>query len=80
MKKIRKASLLTALAVATSIPVVAQTMNNFDEQAAKSLHANGSMNVVIIVIAVIISGLLIWLWRIDRKLVKLEHEKKDTKS
>ncbi len=41
-----------------------------------NLHANGKMNVVIAVIAVIIVGIGAWMWRMDRKIGKLEQQQK----
>lgn len=53
---------------------------SLDQNLYESLHGHGSLNVVFAVIAIIMSGLLIFLWRIDRKVAKLEKEMKERKS
>jgi CcmD family protein len=37
-----------------------------------TLYGNGKINVVVAVVAVIILGIGFWLWRMDRRLTKLE--------
>ncbi|MBL7954813.1 MAG: CcmD family protein [Flavobacteriales bacterium] len=39
-----------------------------------SLYGNGKINVVVAVVAVIILGIGFWLWRMDRRLTKLERK------
>jgi hypothetical protein len=53
---------------------------SLDIRIYNSLHSNGSMNVVFMVIAVILLGLFITLFRIDRKVSRLEEEIKGNKS
>jgi hypothetical protein len=54
----------------------ARAQNAAPDWLESNLHANGKMNVVILVIAVIILGLGAWMWRMDRKLGKLEARQK----
>jgi hypothetical protein len=69
----RKISLLTALFAVILLPAQV-TEKTLDQKIATSLHENGSMNVVFVVVAVILAGLFIGLWRLDRKVTKLEKE------
>lgn len=39
-----------------------------------TLYGNGKINVVVAVVAVIILGIGIWLWRMDRRISKLERK------
>jgi hypothetical protein len=48
--------------------------NSLDQKLYQDLHGHGSLNVVFAVIAIILLGLFITLWRIDRKVSKLEKE------
>lgn len=51
-----------------------------DQELFTALHGHGSMNVVLVVIGIILSGLFITLFRLDRKVSKLEEEIKERKS
>ena len=53
---------------------------NADQQIADSLHGHGSLNVVFAVIAIILGGLFIFLWRIDRKVTRMENDINTKKS
>ncbi|MEY3983508.1 MAG: CcmD family protein [Bacteroidota bacterium] len=44
--------------------------------AAQMLRANGKNNAVIAVLAIIFTGLIIWLVRLDRKVSRMEQEQK----
>lgn len=68
----------TLLLLIFSGPLAAQD-KSLDQNLYESLHGHGSMNVVFAVIAIILAGLLIFLWRIDRKVAKLENEMKERK-
>lgn len=39
-----------------------------------TLYGNGKINVVVAVVAVIILGIGVWLWRMDRRISKLERK------
>lgn len=39
-----------------------------------TLYGNGKINVVVAVVAVIILGIGFWLWRMDRRISKLERK------
>jgi CcmD family protein len=45
-----------------------------DEEIFKTLRGNASMNVVIVVAMLILAGIFFYLFRLDRKLNKLEEE------
>ena len=42
-----------------------------DEQLFASLHGHASFNVVFAVLGIILTGILVYLWRLDRKANKL---------
>lgn len=57
----------------------AKAQGSVDETLFKSLHGHGSLNVVIVIVSIILIGLFITLWRIDRKVTKLENEMNEKK-
>ena len=57
----------------------AKADGSVDETLFKSMHGHGSLNVVITVLSIILAGLFITLWRIDRKVSKLENEMNEKK-
>ena len=75
----KKIFTIGVLALLLSNAAIAQN-KSLDQNLYESLHGHGSLNVVFAVIAIIMSGLLIFLWRIDRKVSKLEQEMKERKS
>lgn len=40
-----------------------------------TLHASGKMNTVLAVVMVIVLGILIWLFQLDRRIKRLENKK-----
>lgn len=54
--------------------------DTLDKELFQTLHGHASFNVVFAIIGIIMAGLLIFLWRIDRKVAKLENEMKERKS
>ncbi len=58
------------------LSVSARAQNAAPDWLESNLHANGKMNVVIAVIAVIIVGIGAWMWRMDRKIAKMEAQQK----
>ncbi|HEU4718089.1 MAG TPA: CcmD family protein [Bacteroidia bacterium] len=78
---VQKKNILSAFAVLLSLAAAAQPNKpGIDEELFRSLHGNGSMNVVLTVIGIILAGLFLTLFRMDRKLSKLEKEIKEKKS
>ena len=69
----------TLLIVFFSVEMNAQN-NSMDQELYQDLHGHGSMNTVFTVIAIILLGLFITLWRIDKKVSKLDKEIKERKS
>ncbi|MBI3509837.1 MAG: hypothetical protein HY064_04175 [Bacteroidetes bacterium] len=57
----------------------AQSSQGLDEKLYQSLHGHGSLNAVIAVIVVILSILFLALFRIEKKIGKLEQEMKENK-
>lgn len=63
----------------TSMIVAAQTStSHISGNAAPSwlestLYGGGKINAVVAVVAVIILGIGVWMWRMDRRLTKMEH-------
>jgi CcmD family protein len=45
-----------------------------DVEMADALRQDGKIYVVVIVISIVLAGLLIYLWTLDRKITKLEKE------
>ncbi len=66
----QKASILTALLVfITSISAFAQ---DTAPEMADAMRSNGKIYVVVLVLATIFVGIIIYLVRLDRKIAKLE--------
>ena len=74
-----KKSIATLFLAATSSVAFAQSGQTLDEKLFQSLHGHASLNAVIVVAAIIVIGLFITLWRIDRKVAKLENEMREKK-
>ena len=69
--------LITALVFLSG---VMKAGNSVDETIYTELRGHASFNTVFIVVAIILTGLLITLLRIERKVSKLEKEMKGPKS
>jgi CcmD family protein len=50
------------------------SQSSMDEEIFKTIRGNASMNVVIVVAMLILAGIFFYLFRLDRKLNKLEQE------
>jgi CcmD family protein len=48
-----------------------------DQHLFESLHGHASFNAVFAVVIIILAGLVFFLWRMDRKVTKLEDEIKN---
>lgn len=62
------------------LSLAGNAQNNFDQKLFESLHGHASFNVVFTIVGIILAGLLIFLWRIDRKVSRLEKEMNERKS
>jgi hypothetical protein len=81
MKKNKSIHFFIATLIALFFSAVMNAQNNsLDQQLNTDLHGHGSMIVVFSVIGIILTGLFITLWRIDRKVAKLEKEINERKS
>jgi hypothetical protein len=67
------------IALMASLSMHAQN-NSLDQELYQDLHGHGSMNVVFTIIVIILLGLFITLWRIDKKVSRLEKEINERKS
>jgi CcmD family protein len=67
IKKIIPISLLSLIYV---IDLHAQT------EMADGMRSNGKIYVVVVVLATIFAGIFAYLWKLDRKISRLENEKK----
>jgi CcmD family protein len=47
---------------------------NWDESLINTLKQDGRIYIVIVVIAIIVIGLFAYMWRLDRKITRLEKE------
>ena len=54
------------------VPATAQ--QSMDDKLFETLHGHGSFNVVFAVLMIILLGVLLAIWRLDRKVSKLEKE------
>jgi CcmD family protein len=68
----KKTALLTLLFLAANL--LSAQGKSVDQQLFESLHGHASFNAVFVVLAIILVGLLFFLWRTDRKVAKLEKE------
>lgn len=55
---------------------VASHAQNNKETMADTMRSNGRIYVVVAVVVTILTGLLLYLWRLDRKMTRLEKEAK----
>ncbi len=78
MKNILPRFFLIALVLLSSTIMNAQS--SLDEKIFTQLRGHASFNAVFIIIAVIFTGLIFALIRIDRKVSRLEKEMKEPKS
>ena len=78
MKNILPRFFLVAFVLLSSTIMNAQS--SLDEKIFTQLRGHASFNAVFIIIAVIFTGLIIALIRIDRKVSRLEKEMKEPKS
>jgi hypothetical protein len=62
-----------------SARLAAQT-NSVDQKMADGLRENGMLNVVLICLGIVLAGLLITVWRLDRKVSRLEIIQKESKA
>jgi hypothetical protein len=70
MKMLRRLTLLL-LTTLISLAVAAQDKN---PNAADTMRSNGRIYVVVAVVLTILAGLLLYVYRLDRKITKLERE------
>lgn len=68
MKKL----LLSAAVLLSGLPLMAQAPSWVED----SLYRGGKINAVVAVVAVIIIGLAVWMFRMDRRISRWEKEKR----
>lgn len=54
--------------------IVANAQNAAPSWLESTLYGSGKINVVVGVVAIIILGIGIWLWRMDRRITNLERK------
>ena len=58
------------------IGLAAQAQDAAPTWLEETLYGNGKINVVLIVVAVVILGVGVWMFRLDRKLTRMEERMK----
>lgn len=71
----RKLTLVLFAMILASVSVFGQSQS-IDEKLYEELHGHASFNAVFVVLFVILLGVLVALWRLDRKVEKLLKEVK----
>jgi hypothetical protein len=69
--------------IALIFMVLTQSANAQDAEMADSFRAEGKIYVVVAIVVIVLAGLILYLFTLDRKISKLEHmitSKKQTKS
>ncbi|OUJ69340.1 CcmD family protein [Hymenobacter crusticola] len=74
---LRNAVLLLAVLLLPVMRALAQVPATDTPEMADTLRQNGKIYVVVAVIAVVLTGLLVYLISLDRKIGRLERELKD---
>lgn len=57
----------------------AQQSGSLDQKMAEGLRDNGMMNVVLVCLGIVLIGLVVTVWRLDRKVSRLENRSKENK-
>jgi CcmD family protein len=71
MIKLKKIIIVLLLMISS----VAAYAHDGKETLADTMRSNGRIYVVVAVVVAILIGLLLYLWRLDRKMTRLEKEK-----
>lgn len=72
--RIKNISALPALLFCMLSTLTATAQNAAPSWLENSLYASGKINTVVVVVAVILIGIALWLFALDRKLRKLEEK------
>ncbi len=72
--KLKSRIIAALLFLLAALPASAHDQHTLDQQAFQSLRGHGTLHAVFAVIIVILSGLFIFLWRLDKKVSKLEKD------
>lgn len=73
MKALKSLFLLILFVLVHSVNLLAQS----EPEMADQFRSDGKIYVVVTVIALVFTGLAIWLFRLDRRIRKMENEHKD---
>lgn len=76
MNKMSRVLLLALAMSALSLPGIAQPSGNGPVEMADTMRSNGMIYVVIAVVLTILGGLLFYVYRLDRKITRLENGSK----
>jgi CcmD family protein len=70
---------IVSLLLLLSVYFVAFAQDGEQAQMADVLRSNGKIYVVVAVVVVILLGLFIYLWRLDRKISRIEKDHRNVK-
>jgi CcmD family protein len=70
MRKLRH---ITLLLLTTLLSVITMAQDKKPDMA-DTMRSNGRIYVVVAVVLTILAGLILYMWRLDRKMTKLEKE------
>lgn len=59
------------------LAILVSTLAKAEDSAKLSLHDNGKIYVVVVSIAIILGGIFVYLWRLEKKIKKLHSQIKD---
>jgi len=69
----RKLRYITLLLLTTLLSVVTMAQDKKPDMA-DTMRSNGRIYVVVAVVLTILAGLILYVWRLDRKMTKMEKE------
>lgn len=59
------------------LAILVSTLAKAEDSSKLSLHDNGKIYVVVVSIAIILGGIFVYLWRLEKKIKKLHSQFKD---
>jgi CcmD family protein len=77
MDKIKRAGFVIAFCMLNVFCFAQQQMNTTDEDQTDFMRSNGKIYVVLAIVVTIVIGIFIYLVNLDRKIKKLEKNKKN---
>jgi hypothetical protein len=77
--QMKKQLYCSSMFILATLDTTAQQSTSLDQKMADGLRGNGMMNVVLVCLAIVLMGLLVTVWRLDRKVSQLENNNKENK-